>query len=278
MAIRIGSFDPMVINLLSDPLFHHTVLAAVLSGITCGIIGVLVVVKRMSNIAGSVAHSAFGGIGLSVYFGFPPLVGALAFGWISGLLMAIVRQKYKQNDDILIGMIWVVGMSIGLLALHFSTGYTADLFGLLFGNLLLVTPAELWAIGIWNVILIGFIVGLFRMIQAIVFDELHSTVSNLPVRTVYYALISAISISTVLLIKAVGIILVIALITIPAAVSLNMFSRFYSVVFGAILVSMSATIIGILASFLTDIPTAPVIVGILMSQYFLSLVARRRLD
>lgn len=268
----------MGIRLMGDPLLQQTLLAAILSGVTCGIIGVLVVVKRMSNIAGSVAHSAFGGIGLSVYFGFPPLLGALVFGWISGLLMAVVRQKYRQNDDILIGMIWVVGMSVGLLALHFSTGYTADLFGLLFGNLLLVTPFELWMIAGWNIILISFVVGLFRLIQAIVFDELHATVSNLPVRTVHYALISAISISTVLLIKAVGIILVIALVTIPAAVSLNVFSRFYSVILGAIFFSITATVLGTLASFWVDLPTAPVIVAVLMAQYLVSLLLRRRLN
>ena len=260
----------MIIELIRDPLFQHAIIAAILSGVACGVIGVFVVVKRISNITGSIAHSAFGGIGLAVYLGYPPLAGALIVGWLSGLIMAFVRHRFKQNEDTLIGLIWVVGMTIGLLALHFSTGYTSDLFGMLFGNLLLVSPADLMALLVWDVILLTTVIGVFRLLHAVVFDELFATVTNLPVRRVNYGLISAVSISTILLIKSVGIILVIALITLPAATALNISTRFGRSIVVSVVMAIMATVMGTSVSFGIDIPAAPAIVIVLLIQYCLS--------
>jgi len=264
-----------MITLLNDPLILYPVAAGILSGIACGLVGVFVVVKRISNITGSIAHSAFGGIGAAQFLGIPAIVGALAAGWLSGIAMAIVRRYFRQNEDILISLIWVMGMALGLLMLHFSTGYTSDLFGLLFGNILLITSTDIWRLLIWDVLIILGLMAGFRMLQSVVFDELFSSVTNLPVATINYVLISVIAISTILLIKSVGMILVIALITLPAATALNVSDRFGRTIGISAAIGVIANLTGILSSFVFDLPVAPVIVLVLVAVYGMSAVAKK---
>jgi len=268
-------FSPVMITLLNDPLLTYPIAAALLSGVACGVVGIFVVVKRISNITGSIAHSAFGGIGAAQYLGIPSIVGALVAGWVSGIAMALVRRHFKQNEDILIGMIWVMGMAIGLLMLHFSTGYTSDLFGLLFGNILLITKADIVRLFIWDIAIVGGLIVFFRMLQAVVFDELFATVTNLPVATINYVLISVVAISTILLIKAVGMILVIALITLPAAAAMNLSNRSGLSIVISIGVGIMANLAGIFASFVFDLPVAPIIVLVLMGFYVGSIGVNR---
>jgi zinc transport system permease protein len=134
-------------DLIMFPFFQNALYVSVLLSILCGITGSYVVLKRLSFLSGSVSHSAFGGIGVALYYGFNPLIGALGFGIGSGIIMEWIRIHYKQEADSLIGLVWALGMAIGIFFVHFSKGFAPDLNSFLFGNILLCTKEDVWIIG-----------------------------------------------------------------------------------------------------------------------------------
>ena len=266
----------MLTEFLSNPIFLQSIVLALFSAVACGIIGTFVVLKRISNISGSVAHAAFGGIGIAMFLGVPPMAGAVAVGWLAGLVMAWIRTRYRENEDFLISLVWVGGMAVGLLFLHFSQGYTSDLFGFLFGNILLSTWSDVISIAGWDLLLLIAVTVGYRLIQLVTFDELFATVGNLPVKRVYFALISSVAVTTVLLIKAVGILLVIALLSVPAAIATRITRRLSTVMLASGFIAGAATMISVMVSFIWDIPVAPMVILILITAYFLVGVVAKR--
>ena len=239
---------------------HYAWIVGLLASVACGVIGAYVVVKRISFISGSIAHAAFGGIGLSYFLGIAPLLGATAFGLISAMVMGAIRYRYQQQEDTLIGAIWAVGMALGLLFIHLSSGYASDLFGYLFGNLLLSTAKETGMILGLNALILTVVIRFFRGFQAITFDEEYAKVLNLPVFALYLGLLALIALTTVILIRVVGVILVIALLTLPAATAKNFTTNLKHLQIAAVLIGMSATSLGLWLSYIFNLPTGPLII------------------
>ncbi len=262
----------MITDILQYTFLQHALLAGLLASVSCGIIGTYIIVKRISFISGSIAHSAFGGIGLGFYLGFNPLYGAIGFGIGASLLMSLIRRVFKQQEDTLIGTLWALGMALGIWFIHLSQGYATDLFGYLFGNILFTSTDDLLLILVLNII-IFVIVGLcYRSFQAITYDEDYAAMINLPVTFLYSLMLLLISITTVILIKVVGIILVIALLTMPAASALNLSYDLKIIKCLAILFGMIATTGGIMLSYYTDGPTSTFIILVCAAIYGLSLI------
>ncbi len=243
----------------------------VLASIACGIIGSYVVVKRISFISGSIAHSAFGGIGMSFFFNIHPLIGAIGFGLVSAVIMGTVHLRYKQHEDTLIGMLWAVGMAVGILFIHFSSGYAGDLFSYLFGNILVTSTMDITLILICDVLILITVFGLYRAFQAVTFDEEYAMILNLPVTFLYFILLCLISFTTVILIRVVGVILVIALLTLPAAAALNVSRNLKWIMLLSILFGIFSTLTGIFLSHWWNIPASSIIILCCASVYFLSL-------
>ena len=238
----------------------EAICAGLLMSIACGIMGTYVVLKRMSYLAESISHAAFGGIGISLYFNFPPLLGAGAVGLISAIIMGFVRFSNAERDDTLIGAIWALGMAIGILFSYLTPGYIPDLFTYLFGNILLMSTSDFLLISGLNIAILLCVWRYFHAFQLITCDELYATVINLPVRRLTIALLSLLSITVIILIQAVGIILVITLLTLPAA-SAEKWSQKLSAVMGiAILFGMISTTFGILLSYILNLPSGPLII------------------
>lgn len=194
---------------------QNALLAGVLASISCGIIGSLIVVNRMVFISGGIAHAAFGGIGLAIFLGFSPSLGAALFALGVSLIMGVVSLKSKHRADTIIGVLWAVGMAVGIILIDLTPGYHADLMSYLFGSILAVTELDLWLMSILDGIIFLVILTLYKEFIAMSYDEEFAFVVGVPVTPLYFALLCLTALSIVIIIRIVGLILVIALLTIP---------------------------------------------------------------
>ena len=208
-----------MLSLLGYEFFQNALLAGVLASIACGIIGTFVVIRRMVAISGGISHAAFGGIGLGYYLGIEPLLGAIGFTVGAALIMGELEQRAEQNMDTLIGAVWATGMAFGILFIYVTPGFAPDLFGYLFGNILLVPTESLWFMATLDGLLLLLVLAYHRQFLAVAFDEEFARLRGVRVTVFYLLLLCLIAITVVLLIQVVGLILVIALLTLPAAVA-----------------------------------------------------------
>lgn len=249
-----------MIEALTLPFFQNALFVGLLASLACGIVGTYVVVKRISFISGSIAHTAFGGVGISYYLGLNPIFGAIVFGIAASTLIGTIHMKFKQREDTLIGAIWAVGMAIGILFIHLTPGYAVDLFSYLFGNILLTTRFDLAMVAGIDLILIGLTWTFFRAFQAITFDEEYAKVLNVPVFFLYLLLLGLVSATIVILIRVVGIILVVSLLTLPAATAEFFVKDLRKMMVLASILGGIATTSGIGLSYIWNLPSGPVII------------------
>jgi len=256
---------------------QRALLAGLLASVACGVIGTYVVTRRITYIAGSIAHCVLGGIGAARYLqtvygwtSFHPLHGAVLSALFAAIVIGFVSLKARQREDTVIGALWAIGMAVGILFISKTPGYNEDLMSYLFGNILMVSSRELWLLAILDAVVI--VVGLvfYKPLLAVCFDEEFARARGLPVDALYILLLCLTALAVVLLVQVVGIILVIALLTLPAAVS-GFFSRslWQMMIFSTIL-SLLFTVTGLGASFGPDIPTGATIILVAGSVYLLA--------
>jgi len=245
-------------------------IAGLLTSIGCGVMGSYVVVKRIAFIAGSIAHSVLGGMGIALYMGSDPLIGALIAAIIAALLIGGIRLYWKQQEDTLIGALWAIGMAIGVIFIAKTPGYQSDLTSYLFGNILLVPHSSLWFMAGLDVVLLAIVWGYHRQLLAVVFDEEHARLRGIPASFFYLLLLVMVALTVVLLIQVVGLILVLALITLPAAMAGHYVNSLHRMMWLATLIGMLMSFIGLAVSYPTDLPTGPVIVLVTGLAYVLS--------
>ncbi len=198
---------------------QKAVLAAVFASIVCGVIGVIIIEKKLVMMSGGIAHTAYGGVGLGYLLGFEPILGAFFFSICAALGIGVIRRKAGANSDVVIGLFWSLGMSLGILFIALTPGYPPDMNSYLFGNILTVTKTELWlTIGL-TVIVVLVIAVLFDNWKAWMFDEEFAAILGIKSTFLEYLLLVLVAMTVVVLIRLVGIILVLALLTAPAAMA-----------------------------------------------------------
>jgi zinc transport system permease protein len=208
-----------MIEALQFEFMRNALIAGVLVSIACGIIGTFVVVNRIVFISGGIAHTAYGGIGLGYFFKFNPVIGAIVFALIAALGMGMVQRKTSQRSDTIIGVMWALGMAVGIILVDITEGYKADLMSYLFGSILTVPRSDLMIMFAIDLIIITLVILFYKELLAISFDETFATVRNVPVDAIYMVLMCAIALTVVMMMRVVGLIMVIALLTMPAAIS-----------------------------------------------------------
>jgi zinc transport system permease protein len=194
---------------------RNALLAGLMASIICGIIGTLVVVNRVVFLAGGIAHAAYGGIGLSFFFGWPYLVGTVGFSIAAALVMGVVTLRLRHRADTVIGVIWAVGMAVGIVLLDLTPGYNVDLMSYLFGSILAVPEADLLQMFIASGVIVLLLLFYYKGFLAMSYDEEFARLRGIPVGILYFLMIGMIAVSVVITIRVVGLILVIALLTIP---------------------------------------------------------------
>ena len=261
--------------LSTQSFLQMALIAGLLASIGCGVVGTFVVVKRITFLAGGIAHSVLAGMGAAAYYGFDPLLGALLAAIISALLMGWIHLQWQAQEDTLIGALWAIGMAIGLLFISQTPGYTSNLTSYLFGNILLVPEQDLWLMGGLNVLLL-LLVGLFyHQFLAVIFDEEFARLRNVPVTFFYLLLLCLIAVTVVLLIHVVGLILVIALLTLPAAIAGHYVHSLGKMMVIATVLGSIFTSGGLALSYAPDLPAGPTIILLAGSAYVGSEIVRR---
>ena len=269
-----------MIDALFEPFFQRVLLAGLLASVACGVLGTWVVAKRMTSMAGGLAHAAFGGVGLGYWAGIPPMLGAAGFGVAGGLLIGLVYRRLHSGLDTLISTVWAVGMSVGILFVAITPGYAPDLLSYLFGSLLFVSWNYVWVVAALDLLIVCVVARVFHDLQAVAFDEEFAEVVGVPVERRLLLLLALISLAIVTLIRVVGVILVIALLTLPAALARHWVDDLRRMMALAVAVSATCTSAGLLLSYgLSDsfgwsLPPGPLIVLLAVGLYGVSATAR----
>jgi zinc transport system permease protein len=255
--------------------FLRNALAAILLGsISCGIVGTLVVVNRLSALAGGVAHACFGGLGLSYLLGAPPTAGALAFGLASALGIGAASSRWREAADAAIAAIWAGGMALGLVFIQLAPGYAPDLMSYLFGSVLAVPAGDLLLFAAVDAGVLLFVLLLYRSLVAVSFDPEFGRTRGLRADSIFLAFLCLVAITIVLLMRAVGLLLVIALLAIPPSTVRLFAHRLPSMmVFSCILTALEG-VIGLAVAWELNIPAGASIILVAGMVYVLAAGAR----
>lgn len=264
--------------LAEQSFLQNALIAGVLASVACGLIGSYVVVMRISYLAGGIAHSVMGGMGIAYYLGGSPFLGALIAAVISALLIGMVKLYWQAREDTLIGALWASGMALGILFISQTPGYQVDLMSYLFGNILLVAEGDLWLMAGMDLVIIATILVLYRPFQAVAFDPEFARLRGLPVNLLYLLLLCIVALTVVLLIQVVGLILVIALLTLPAAIAGHYVRTLSSLMALATLLGLVFTSAGLAISYQPDLPAGATIILLAAGSFIVSslLSARKK--
>lgn len=234
---------------------QHALAAAVLSGVTCGLIGSWIVARRSVFISGGITHASFGGIGMAYYLGWNPILGAAIFALASAMGIEWARSRMKIREDSAIGMVWSVGMALGIIFIALTPGYAPNLTAILFGNILTVTMEDLVAGGIVAAVTAVVFALWMRPLMYIAFDAEYSRSQGIPTRTAGYAMAALTALAIVFSIRAVGIVLLISLLTFPAAIINSLTRSFPKIAVWSAVVAVAANLAGLWTSWRWNIPT-----------------------
>jgi zinc transport system permease protein len=240
--------------------FQHALIASVFSAIICGFIGAYIVARRMVFISGGITHASFGGMGLAYFFGFNYLLGAAIFALISALTVEYLSKRTEVREDSAIGMLWSLGMAIGIIFTFLTPGYAPNLMSALFGSILAVSNTELWLMAGLAVVIILFFVEFFPAILAVAFDIEYASTHHIPVNFINYSLISLIALAIVLNIRVSGIILVLAMMTIPPVTANLLTKRLKPMILLSIALGLAGNVLGLILSYLLNLPSGATII------------------
>ncbi len=208
-----------MIEALSFTFVQHAVLAGILVSLAAGIIGSLIVVNRMVFLAGGIAHTSYGGIGLAVFLGLPIFLGASLFAVAAAILVAWLTLKDRSRIDTFIGLIWAVGMAIGVILIDLTPGYNVDLMSYLFGSILAVETGDLYFMGGLLALIVAVVLLHYREILAVSYDSEYAALRGVNVPLIYTTILILSALTVVVAIKVVGLILVISLLTMPTYIA-----------------------------------------------------------
>jgi zinc transport system permease protein len=264
-----------MIEALQFEFMRNALMAGLLASLICGIMGTLVVVNRIVFLSGGIAHAAYGGIGLSFYFGWPYLVGTLGFSLAAGLGMAAVTLKAKHRADTVIGVIWAIGMAFGIILIDLTPGYNVDLMSYLFGSILTVPGTDLFLMLAMGVLIAALTVYYFQDLLAMSYDEEFAQIRGVPVKRLYFTMTAMLAVTIVMVIQVVGLILVIALLTIPPFIMENHSKSLARMMVGSSLLGALFTIIGLWLAYRYNLTSGASIILVAGFGFLISLAVDR---
>jgi zinc transport system permease protein len=262
-------------ELLQQEFLRNALYAGLLAGLLCGVIGSLVVVNGVVFLAGGLAHGAYGGIGLAYFLGYPPLAGAAAFSVGLSAVMAWMTLHDRRRVDTVIGVLWATGMAVGIILLDLTPGYHPDLMSYLFGSILAVPAEDLKIMAAVTAVVILLTVSFYRPLEALSYDRDYARTRGIPVGPLYFLLLALVALSVVLVISVVGLILVIALLSIPPYIAEKFSRSLWGMMIRATVLSLLFTVSGLLLAFRFNLTSGAAVIVVAAAAFFLSLPFRR---
>jgi len=261
-----------MMDVLGFDFMQNALAAGLLASLICGIIGTLVVVNRIVFISGGIAHASYGGVGLAFLLGLPVLPVTSAFTVCMALIMALVTLHARERVDTVIGVIWAAGMALGIILLDFTPGYNVDLMSYLFGSILAVPRSDLWLMGGMAAVVLALVLVFYRGFMVMSFDEEFARSRGVPVNFLYILLIVMVGLCVVMIIRVVGLILVIALLTIPPFIAERRTRSLRVMMIVSTVLSAVFTVTGLMFSYALDITSGASIIAVAAVGFFLSLL------
>ncbi|MBS4535745.1 metal ABC transporter permease [Clostridium sp. D2Q-14] len=259
----------MIIEAFKYDFFKNAFIAAILASIVCGIIGTIIVEKKLVMMSGGIAHTSFGGIGLGYLLGFEPILGAFGFSVLAALSISTINRIARTNSDAIVGIFWSVGMSLGIFFVSLMPGYPPDMTSYLFGDILTVSNLSLNMMIIANIVVLSSIIILFNYWKLYLFDEEFSEVLGIPTRFLEKFLFIMIALTIVVLLRVVGIILVIALLTIPPSIAKLFTYDLKNMMIISSILGIVFTILGLFLSYAFNIASGATIILLSATTYFI---------
>lgn len=247
-------------GILSYEFMQHAILAGILASIVCGMIGPFIVTRRMVFISGGLSHAAFGGLGIAYWLGIRPLFGALAFVLAAAILIGRLEEKRLSRNDLFIGILWAVGVAIGIVFINITPGYAPDLMTFLFGDILTVPRTDMVIMLVLVLTVCGAVALFYNGFVAVALDEEYARARRLPVGALKMGLMILTALAIVMLIQVVGILLVIALLTIPVAVASELSRNFRRIMLLSIVGGILICLSGLSVSYLVELPSGASII------------------
>ncbi len=249
-----------IFTLLQYTFFQHALLGSLLASIACGIIGTYIVTRRLVFISGGITHASFGGIGLGLYTGISPLLSAAVFSVLSAFGVEWLSKRKDMREDSAIAVFWTFGMAVGIIFSFLSPGFMPDLSAFLFGNILTITPTDIWLLGVLSVLLIVFFTLFLNPIVYIAFDREYARSQHIPVAVFEYVLMMFIALTIVACLRMVGIVLVLSLLTLPQMTA-NLFTHsFKRIIWLSVGIGYAGCLGGLLLSYQLQVPSGAAII------------------
>lgn len=247
-------------EIFTTDFMQNALIAGIIVSLISGIIGSLIVVNRMVFLAGGIAHTSYGGIGFAIFLGLPIFLGASIFAIIASILMSFLALKYKDRVDTFIGLIWATGMAIGVILIDLTPGYNVDLMSYLFGSILAVETGDIYTMFSILIVILVFIVFGYRNILAVSYDSQYAHIRGIDVGLFYTLILVISSIGIVITMKVVGLILVIAMLTIPVFIAEKISNSLIWMMIASGLISTLFTITGLVVSYYYNLTTGATII------------------
>ncbi|MBR5298379.1 MAG: metal ABC transporter permease [Parabacteroides sp.] len=256
-------------DLLQYSFFQHALWGSLLTAIVCGLVGTYIVSRRLVFISGGITHASFGGLGLGFYLGMNPILMAMLFSILSAFGVEWISRSQDIREDSAIAGVWSLGMALGVIFIFLTPGYAPNLSAYLFGNILTVSTADLWGMGILALLLVT-LFGLFlREIIYVAFDRNFALTQGLPVRLIEYAMMFFIAVTIVLSIRLVGIMLLMSLLTLPQITINLLTSDFKKILLGSIALGFLGCIVGLVLSYYLNVPSGAFIILVLVLSFLI---------
>ncbi|MBW1712711.1 MAG: metal ABC transporter permease [Deltaproteobacteria bacterium] len=264
-----------MMDALGYDFMRQAVLAGLLASVACGLVGTLVVVNRIVFISGGLAHGAYGGLGLALFLGLPPVLGAVGFSLALALMMALLTFRHRQRADTVIGVLWAVGMALGVILIDLTPGYNVDLMSYLFGSILAVSNLDLWLIAGLDAAVVSLVALVYNGFLAMSYDQEFAATRGVPVRALHLSLLVMVALAVVLVIRVVGLLLVIALLTIPPSIAEEHCRSLKAMMVLSVALCALFCLAGLALSYWLNLTTGPSIIMVAAAFFLASLVQRR---
>lgn len=262
----------MINDIFEYTFLKNAFLCAILASVTCGIIGTIIVEKKLVMMSGGIAHASFGGIGFGYWIGIEPILGGLIFALLSALGIVNIKRMTENQSDLIIGMFWSVGMALGVLFISFTPGYPPDMSTYLFGDILTVSKVDIYLITLLGIFICLVISSFFNHWKAFLFDEEFLKVIGIKTINLESFIFLLIALAIVVLIKVVGIILVITLLTVPPMISKIYTYDLKKIMISSSLISMLLSVLGLTLSYYMNIPSGATIILLSATSYMIAVM------
>ncbi len=269
-------------HLLQHSFLQYALLGGLLASVACGVVGSLVVVRRTTYVAGAIAHCVLAGIGVAHYLQrvhgvawMTPFLGATVAAVIAAFVIAAVTLSGRQREDTALSAIWAIGMAVGISFMTATPGYYEDLMSYLFGNILMIGRSDLGQMAILDVLIVALLLLFYDKFLVISFQPELARLRGIHVALYHTLLLVLVSLTVVLLTQVVGLVMVIALLTLPAATALHFTRRLWSAMLLASALCFLFIVGGIALSYGPELPPGATIIQVAGATYLLVLLGRR---